>query len=158
MKCRLLTAASMAAMLLAGPLAATAFAQEGFEAEGDGSCAAAVAALDDSPLVDEVDGDARPSLEDLLARGLDPDEICTIYGADILPVVEEREPEDEDRVSEDDDDVDVVAVTTAEPTDVLGVSLAETGTNSLLLVVLGLGLVGLGFLAVRRPKRGSTAA
>lgn len=150
MKCRLLTAASMAAMLLAGPLAATAFAQEGFEAEGDGSCAAAVAALDDSPLVDEVDGDARPSLEDLLARGLDPDEICTIYGADILPVVQERVP-DEDGVQ-----VDVIAVTSAEPTDVLGVSLARTGANTLLLVVLGLGLVGLGVLAVRRPKRTST--
>lgn len=155
MKCRLLTAASMAAMLLAGPLAATAFGQEGFEAEGDGSCAAAVAALDDSPLVDEVDGDARPSLEDLLARGLDPDEICTIYGADLLPVVEEREPEDEEEGDEEDD---VIAVTTAEPTDVLGVSLARTGTDSLLLVVLGLGLVGLGVLAVRRPKRDGTPA
>lgn len=155
MKCRLLTAASMAAMLLAGPLAATAFGQEGFEAEGDGSCAAAVAALDDSPLVDEVDGDARPSLEDLLARGLDPDEICTIYGADLLPVVEEREPEDEEEVDGEDD---VIAVTTAEPTDVLGVSLARTGTDSLLLVVLGLGLVGLGVLAVRRPKRDGTPA
>lgn len=155
MKCRLLTAASMAAMLLAGPLAATAFGQEGFESEGDGSCAAAVAALDDSPLVDEVDGDARPSLEDLLARGLDPDEICTIYGADLLPVVEEREPEDEEEVDGEDE---VIAVTTAEPTDVLGVSLARTGTDSLLLVVLGLGLVGLGVLAVRRPKRDGTPA
>lgn len=155
MKCRLLTAASMAAMLLAGPLAATAFGQEGFEAEGDGSCAAAVAALDDSPLVDEVDGDARPSLEDLLARGLDPDEICTIYGVDVLPVVEEREPEDEEEVDGEDE---VIAVTTAEPTDVLGVSLARTGTDSLLLVVLGLGLVGLGVLAVRRPKRDGTPA
>jgi LPXTG-motif cell wall-anchored protein len=149
MKCRLLTAASMAAMLLAGPLAATAFGQEGFEAEGDDSCAAAVAALDDSPLVDEVDGDARPSLDDLLAQGLDPDEICTIYGADILPVVEEREPEDEE---------EIVAVTTVQPTEVLGVTLAETGVNSALLVVLGLGLVGLGVVAVRRPKRSSTSA
>ncbi|MFU8841971.1 MAG: LPXTG cell wall anchor domain-containing protein [Nitriliruptoraceae bacterium] len=145
MRCRLLTAATMAAVLLLGPVAATAFAQEGFADEGFGSCVAAVAQLDDSPLVGDIDGDERPSLEDLIARGLNPAQICTIYGVDVLPVVEEREPPEETEVAGE--------VITAQPTDVLGTSLAVTGANTLLLALVGAVLVGLGVLAVRRPKR-----
>ncbi len=145
MRGRLLTAATMAVLLLLGPLAATAFAQEGFADEGFGSCVAAVAQLDDSPLVDDIDGDARPSLEDLIAQGLNPAEICTFYGVDVLPVVEEREPPEETEVAAE--------VITAQPTDVLGTSLAATGANTLLLALVGVFLVGLGVLAVRRPKR-----
>ena len=145
MKCRLLTAATMAVMMLLGPLAATAFAQQGFADEGFGSCVAAVAQMDDSPLVDDIDGDERPSLEDLVTQGLNPAEICTIYGVDILPVVEERELPEEAEVA-----ADVVA---AQPTDVLGVSLARTGANTLVLALFGVMLISLGVLAVRRPKR-----
>jgi LPXTG-motif cell wall-anchored protein len=145
MRGRLLTAASMAVLLLLGPLAATAFAQEGFADEGAGSCVAAVALMDDSPLVDDIDGDLRPSLEDLIAQGLNPAQICAIYGVDILPVVEERDPPEETEVAGE--------VITAQPTDVLGTSLAATGANTLLLALVGAFLVGLGVLAVRRPKR-----
>ena len=147
MKCRLLTAATMAVMMLLGPLAATAFAQQGFADEGFGSCVAAVAQMDDSPLAPITDDFPRPTLEDLLAQGLNPAEICTAYGVDVLPVVEEREPDD-------DDEAEVAAdVVAAQPTDVLGVSLARTGANTLVLALFGALLVSLGVLAVRRPKR-----
>jgi len=149
MRYRLLTAATMAMLLLLGPLAATAFAQQGFTDEGFGSCVAAVAQLDDSPLAPSTEDFPRPSLEDLFEQGLNPAQICSIYLVDVLPVVEEREP----REPLDDDEEPVVAVVAAQPTEVLGVSLARTGANTLFLALFGALLVGLGVLAVRRPKR-----
>ncbi|TVP74885.1 MAG: hypothetical protein EA340_00695 [Nitriliruptor sp.] len=135
----------MAVMLLLGPLAATAFAQEGFADEGFGSCVAAVAQMDDSPLAPITDDFPRPTLEDLFAQGLNPAEICSIYLVDVLPIVE---------VIDEVDEVDVApAVIAAQPTDVLGISLVRTGANTLLIALFGALLVGLGVLAVRRPKR-----
>ena len=141
---RMLTTASMLALLLAATLPAAAFAQAGFDVD---DCVAAVAQLDDSVLVDAVDSDRRPSIEDLRARGLDPAEICTIYGADVLPVTLDRQPAGEGEVQ-------AVVTSAAEPRDVLGVSLAVTGANMWLFLAIGIGLVGLGVLAMRRPKRG----
>ena len=133
MKCRLLTAATMAVMMLLGPLAATAFAQpEGFN---PGQCRAALLELDDITDADL----AGLTNEEILA-------LCAIYLPDleVLPEVIERQPEPE---------VEVAAVVAAQPTEVLGVSLARTGANTLVLALFGALLVGLGFLAVRRPKR-----
>ena len=135
MRCRLLTAATMAVMMLLGPLAAMALAQpQGF---ARGQCVAALVQLDDFKLTpDEI----AQLPDDELAQ------LCVIYVGEleILPEVIEREPEPEPEVA---------AVVEARPTDVLGVSLAVTGANTLILALFGALLVGLGVLAVRRPKR-----
>lgn len=84
---------------------------------------------------------------DELPADLSLAEICSIYGAEVLDVTEEKEkPTDEER--EDDGGLESV-----EPAQVLGVSLARTGIDAGLLVVMGLGIVGLGIVAVRRPGR-----
>lgn len=80
--------ATVASVALLITTAVPAVAQEGFSEDAE-SCAAAVAALDDSLLAPISDELPRPTLEELLERGLSPDEICTIYGADVLPDVQE---------------------------------------------------------------------
>ena len=95
MRCRLLTAATLAVMMLLGPLAATAFAQP-------------------YPPDAEVDAEVEEIVE-------------------VAP--------------------QVIVADAVQPAEVLGVSLAVTGANTLILALFGALLVGLGFLAVRRPKR-----
>jgi hypothetical protein len=80
--------ALLSSLVLLVATAFPAFAQEGFGGDAE-SCAAAVEALDDSLLAPISDDLPRPTLEELLDRGLTPDEICTIYGADVLPDVQE---------------------------------------------------------------------
>jgi hypothetical protein len=85
---------------------------------------------------------------DDLPDGLSLEEICTIYGADTLPGVGDR-----------DVDTDVVTIVDGRPTtprEVLGGTprrpLALTGTDLLVLVLAGVVLLGLGFLALRRTR------
>jgi len=66
-------------------------------------------------------------------------------------------PVDEDVDPDPDTDVGGVTIEQEEavgatPTQVLGVSLVRTGADSLVLAVVGLGLLGLGFLAIRRTR------
>lgn len=130
MKCRLLTAATMAVMMLLGPLAATAFADFDVDACRDALIAVGV----DPDVVAELSDEEALTQCDI--HGLD-------FDAEVISIVEEQEPE-----------AAVIAdAVAAQPTDVLGVSLARTGANTLILALFGAVLVGLGVLAVRRPKR-----
>jgi hypothetical protein len=85
---------------------------------------------------------------DELPDGLSLEEICTIYGADMLPGVGDR-----------DVDPEVVTVVDGRPTtprEVLGRAprgpLALTGGDLLVLVLAGIVLLGLGYLALRRTR------
>jgi LPXTG-motif cell wall-anchored protein len=69
-------------------------------------------------------------------------EICSIYGAEVLDVVEERTDAQPDDV--------IATLEPVEPAQVLGVTLAKTGIDAALLVLFGMALLGLGVVAIRR--------
>lgn len=142
-----------AAALMVGMLAAPVAAQEvegGLE-----ECLAAVEAnLEDSDaLPSEIDGVARPTIEELEAQGLGPAEICAIYGVEVLDLVIEAPPEETPPV----ETPPAAAPADVAPVEVLGVQLARTGIDALVLALIGVGLLGLGILAVRR-KGGAAEA
>jgi LPXTG-motif cell wall-anchored protein len=167
---RLRTILVVACVLALGAMAAPVSAQESdFNVGGFtlAECAVAVAAasgedLDEEQLAALQSITADMDLDEVLAlmfpegtgfafdelpEGLTLEQICTIYGTDVLPEVDDRDIDDVDAV------VDGRPTT---PTQVLGVTqarpLALTGANVLALVLAGVVLVGLGFLALRRTR------
>lgn len=74
------------------------------------------------------------------------------------PEAPEEPDEDTDVGGEVEDADDVDAAPEAETTTVLGVTLARTGVDALLLGALGLLIVGLGVFLILRTRRGTTRA
>jgi LPXTG-motif cell wall-anchored protein len=158
---------AVVAVLSLGVLAAPATAQEGFTLE---ECVVALAANSGAELSDaqldelralNVTGStpAKPLFDTLFDGPDDPEfvvdddvtlgEICSIYGVDVLPIQFER----------DDNGNGVNGVDVGEgvpPTQVLGVQqerrLPITGTDAIIIALVGLGLFGLGYLALRRTR------
>ena len=141
-----------AAALMVGMLAGPAAAQEEVEGGLEECIAAVEANLEESEAIAaEIDGATRPTLEELAEQGLSPAEICAIYGVEVLDLVIEAPPEEPEEPTE------VAAEQEVAPVEVLGVQLARTGIDALVLALIGVGLLGLGFVAVRR-KGGATEA
>lgn len=124
----------MAGVMALGLIGAPAFAQdapEGFTVE---SCGEDIAL-----------GAPEGFTLDDLPTDLSLEEICSIYGVEVLDVVEEPVAERPDEV--------VPTSEPVQPTQVLGVTLARTGIDAALLVLFGMALLGLGAVAVRRSVR-----
>ena len=165
MKLKPATSVAMTAVLLFGLLAVPAAGQtndriEGFDVD---ACVEALQAQLDGQDADLeaffssvpgflADPGEEPDLSEItrddLPEGLSLAEICTIYGADVLGVVIEREDNGEE------EDVAAIGVPT-EPDEVLGVQLAVTGADTIVMVAVGLLLAAIGALAIwgtRRPR------
>ena len=174
---RRLTATSLIMALLLGLLAAPAAAQEGPPSPDDVvadditalecSFATALYFQEEIPgdeatatltaLLPEPDEDGFINVEDLnpgqqqalvnaaFAALADMDQtfanVCSIYTPIVAGIV-----------IEDEEPADVEAVTDEEPAVVAAEVLAVSGVNSFLLAIVGILLVGLGFLAVRRTR------
>jgi hypothetical protein len=152
MRIKLPTALATATVLSVGLLAGPAAAQEGFP---PGGCEASlaggtveVANEDGTPFTDE-------EIEFLLEEsGLTIEEICTIYGVEVADVVL-TPPARPPAPPAPPVTPAAPAAPAAMPTEVLGEQLSRTGTDIALMVAAGLGILGLGFLALRRT-RGTT--
>ena len=94
----------------------------------------------------------------LAERGQTLADVCSIYIVDVLPdVVDEEDevepdPEPEPDTPDPDPEPEPTVEIEEEPAEVLGVSLQRTGIDALLMAVIGVGLLGLGVLAVRRTR------
>ena len=154
MKLRTTTVAVVALML--GMVAAPALAQDADDPEV-ASLEACLAAFEAGfPKVLEAAGvtDTDSFAAWLEAEGFDVDEACEIDGSyvpEVLGVVIERP----DNGTPDDDEIAAVIAQTVEPPSaaVLGVQLARTGLDAAVIALIGVGLLGLGVVAVRGTRR-----
>jgi hypothetical protein len=147
MRIALPTALATVTVLAVGLLAGPAAAQEGFP---PGGCEAAVV----GGTVELENDDGTPftaaEIEYLLEEsGLTTEEICTIYGVEVGPVVEvpPTKPTTPPPATRP-----VAERPTAMPAEVRGQGLARTGSEIAVLIAVGLGVLGLGVLALRRTR------
>jgi LPXTG-motif cell wall-anchored protein len=151
------------AILAFGAIASPAMAQESIEGFTFEECVAALAANSGVALnagqraelealkvtgatrVKEVFGalfDGPDDPEVVVAEDVTLGEICTIYGTDVLPIRFERNGNGAGNGQER---ARVLGVTERRP-------LPVTGNDAALIAVFGLGLLGLGYVALRRSR------
>ena len=113
--------------------------------------------------VEDLDADGQQALVDaafaaLADMGQTFANVCSIYTPIVAGIVidDDEEPVDEVAVA-DEEPAAVEAVTDEEPAVVAAEVLAVSGVNSSLLAIVGILLVGLGFLAVRRTRDESSS-